>query len=666
MAGLLQGLGGVLQGFGRHPEFREQAAVAQGKRHGADRAGNPAPRQRMETIDGEGHDPVTPGLRPHRRGKAVLTSALQGGSQAQYGPVRRLSGCNRGVRQGRGGARSRDDVGDLRLAFGQRAGLVESNHLHGMGAFQRRRVADQDPAPCRNAGAHHDGRRRGKTERAGACDHQDRHRVQHRLRRIAGRKQPRKECRQRDDQNDRHEHGADPIGQPLDRRLGRLRALHQPHDARQHGFSADGGGFYDQAAVRIDRARGHLPARPGINGKAFAGQHGGVDRGVPLDDGAVHRNTLAGTHDHRVPDPHLGDGHVHLLPVAQQARGVGAEFHQRADGGCGLPPCPSLQPLAQQDEGDQDGGGFVIEPVVVARGKPRPRREQHPGGQAPGRRCAQGHEQVHVARQGARGVPPRGIEPPPQPELHRGRERKLRPARQHQRGHDHPGQQRHGQGGRGQQVEQFTAVVPSRFWNGSGPHDLRRAVAGLLHRALQGRDIRMGAGDDVRALGRQIHADVRNAGHGAQYLLDPPHAGGAGHAGDGEIDLFGIRADAALGDAALGDAALGDAALGDDCVHEPNLGTGIGAGQGLHPRPFRTICAAMRAALITAGCLLLVLGLAWPWLAQLGARIPFGELPGDIRVERPGFSFFAPLGSSLVISVVVSVVISLLFWLWRR
>ena len=74
----------------------------------------------------------------------------------------------------------------------------------------------------------------------------------------------------------------------------------------------------------------------------------------------------------------------------------------------------------------------------------------------------------------------------------------------------------------------------------------------------------------------------------------------------------------------------------------------------------------MRAALITAGCLLLVLGLAWPWLAQLGARIPFGELPGDIRVERPGFSFFAPLGSSLVISVVVSVVISLLFWLWRR
>ena len=62
----------------------------------------------------------------------------------------------------------------------------------------------------------------------------------------------------------------------------------------------------------------------------------------------------------------------------------------------------------------------------------------------------------------------------------------------------------------------------------------------------------------------------------------------------------------------------------------------------------------MRATLISLGLLLLVLGLAWPWLMRFGGWLPLGELPGDIRVERPGFRFFAPLGSSLVISIVLS------------
>ena len=66
----------------------------------------------------------------------------------------------------------------------------------------------------------------------------------------------------------------------------------------------------------------------------------------------------------------------------------------------------------------------------------------------------------------------------------------------------------------------------------------------------------------------------------------------------------------------------------------------------------------MQRSLVILGLTILVLGLAWPWLTRIG----LGRLPGDIRIERDGFTFFFPLATS----VIVSVVLSLLFWLFRR
>ena len=66
----------------------------------------------------------------------------------------------------------------------------------------------------------------------------------------------------------------------------------------------------------------------------------------------------------------------------------------------------------------------------------------------------------------------------------------------------------------------------------------------------------------------------------------------------------------------------------------------------------------MQRMLIALGALLLIAGLLWPWLSRLG----LGRLPGDINVERDGWSFHFPLVTSLVISVVLS----LLFWLFRK
>jgi hypothetical protein len=66
----------------------------------------------------------------------------------------------------------------------------------------------------------------------------------------------------------------------------------------------------------------------------------------------------------------------------------------------------------------------------------------------------------------------------------------------------------------------------------------------------------------------------------------------------------------------------------------------------------------MQRFLIIAGVVLLVVGVAWPWLSQLG----LGRLPGDIHVEREGFSFYFPITTGII----VSVVLSLLVWLFRR
>jgi Protein of unknown function (DUF2905) len=66
----------------------------------------------------------------------------------------------------------------------------------------------------------------------------------------------------------------------------------------------------------------------------------------------------------------------------------------------------------------------------------------------------------------------------------------------------------------------------------------------------------------------------------------------------------------------------------------------------------------MNRTLIVLGTVILVLGLAWP----LVKKLRLFNLPGDIVVDRPGFKFFFPLTTMLIISVVVS----LIAWLMRR
>ena len=66
----------------------------------------------------------------------------------------------------------------------------------------------------------------------------------------------------------------------------------------------------------------------------------------------------------------------------------------------------------------------------------------------------------------------------------------------------------------------------------------------------------------------------------------------------------------------------------------------------------------MQRTLITVGLLIVVVGLAWPWLS----RLPFGRLPGDIVIDRPNLKLFFPITTMIL----VSVVLSFLLWLFRR
>jgi hypothetical protein len=62
--------------------------------------------------------------------------------------------------------------------------------------------------------------------------------------------------------------------------------------------------------------------------------------------------------------------------------------------------------------------------------------------------------------------------------------------------------------------------------------------------------------------------------------------------------------------------------------------------------------------LILFGIVALVVGVGLLYLP----RIPWlGRLPGDITVEREGFTFYFPLATSIVVSIVLTLLLNLFF-----
>jgi hypothetical protein len=66
----------------------------------------------------------------------------------------------------------------------------------------------------------------------------------------------------------------------------------------------------------------------------------------------------------------------------------------------------------------------------------------------------------------------------------------------------------------------------------------------------------------------------------------------------------------------------------------------------------------MNRVLVGLGLVFVVAGLLWPWLKKMNLF----HLPGDIVIDRPGFKFFFPITTMLILSVVISVIA----WVMRR
>lgn len=62
--------------------------------------------------------------------------------------------------------------------------------------------------------------------------------------------------------------------------------------------------------------------------------------------------------------------------------------------------------------------------------------------------------------------------------------------------------------------------------------------------------------------------------------------------------------------------------------------------------------------LVLMGVVIVLLGL----FLMLGPRLPFriGRLPLDFHIQRDNFSFYFPLGTSILISLVLTLILSLL------
>lgn len=63
--------------------------------------------------------------------------------------------------------------------------------------------------------------------------------------------------------------------------------------------------------------------------------------------------------------------------------------------------------------------------------------------------------------------------------------------------------------------------------------------------------------------------------------------------------------------------------------------------------------------LFVVGLLIAAVGF---FLWKMGTKLPLGRLPGDIAIQKPGYSFYFPITTCIIISIVLS----LIMWLMRK
>ena len=314
--------------------------------------------------------------------------------------------------------------------------------------------------------------------------------------------------------------------------------FHQPHDARQRGFGAGSGDPYLQQSIQIDGTASNSCARFAQHRCAFAGEQGFIQLAAAFSDDAIGRHAFARADDEHITNLQAGDGNRGFGAVAQHGGMFRTQGLQRTYGRSGLHASARFQPLAEQYQGDDDGGCFEIQIVHAAAAVQQLEQRETEGSEG-----AERHQGVHVGGAALECLEAAQQEAAAEPELHRCRQRQLQPAVQHEM-HTHPLQQhRRYQGqrecSRQQELQLLGVSAPSSnrlFCSGSHTG----VITGVLHCCFQRFGLQVVAAHSS-GFQREVDAGFNHARHFLQRSFDVRHTGGTRHAFDFERQCVGCR-----------------------------------------------------------------------------------------------------------------------------
>ena len=325
------------------------------------------------------------------------------------------------------------DVGDARLALGQRAGLVEHDRATRPEPFEGLGVANRTPAsaPLPVPTMIDVGVARPSAHGQAMISTADR--VEHGQveRRMRAERVPDDEREDGQAEHRRHEVAGHDIGQALDRSPRALGFRHEPDDPGEHRVRADPRRPERQGPRGIEGRADHQVVEPLRDRHALAGDHALVDRRGSVNDDAVHGDRFARANADEIADDDRLDRHVDLGGAPHDPRGPRRKPDQAADGLRGVGLRSRLEEAPEQDERHDRGGRVEVERQLAAiRADPRrpeeARHDHRRDGVAIRRRRPDRNQRVHVGASPAQPMPGAGQKRPSGPELDRRREGQLK------------------------------------------------------------------------------------------------------------------------------------------------------------------------------------------------------------------------------------------------
>lgn len=200
------------------------------------------------------------------------------------------------------------------------------------------------------AGGHHDRGRRCQTHGTRARDDQHAYGGADGGSCLNGREKMAEERHHGDGEDEGDKSRSDAISESGELRFAGLRLIDQANDVRQRGIAADLSSLDSKEPAEVDGARSDGLADHRFDWHAFAGEHGGVDRGLTIDDCSIDRKRFSWPDEDEVMDEQRidRDGFEFLF---HYARGGGwGEAKEFADGLACPAARATFEPFAERHQ----------------------------------------------------------------------------------------------------------------------------------------------------------------------------------------------------------------------------------------------------------------------------------------------------------------------------